>query len=73
MVLLKKTAPIKFLCWCLLWFAKGRDLVAFLRCKHTHRKLSGPPLLKHSSVVHLLPLLLQPQEGRACAILCFVF
>ena len=37
MVLLKKTAPIKFLCWCLLWFAKRRDLVAFLRCKHTHR------------------------------------
>ena len=52
-VLLKKTAPIKFLCWCWLWFAKRRDLVAFLRCKHTHRKLSGPPLLKHSSVVHL--------------------
>ena len=37
MVLLKKTAPIKFLCWCLLWFTKRRDLVAFLRCKHTHR------------------------------------
>ena len=37
MMLLKKTAPIKFLCWCWLWFAKRRDLVAFLRCKHTHR------------------------------------
>ena len=37
MVLLKKTAPIKFLCWCLLWFAKRRDLVAFWRCKHTRR------------------------------------
>ena len=37
MVLLKKTAPTKFLCWCLLWFANRRDLVAFLRCKHTHR------------------------------------
>ena len=37
MGLLKKTAPIKFLCWCLLWFAKRRDLVAFLRWKHTHR------------------------------------
>ena len=30
-------APIKFLCWCLLWFVKRRDLVAFLRVKHTHR------------------------------------
>ena len=37
MVLLKKTAPTKFLCWCLLCFANRRDLVAFLRCKHTHR------------------------------------
>ena len=37
MVLLKKTPPTKFLCWCLLWFAKRRDLGAFLRCKHTHR------------------------------------
>ena len=37
MVLLKKTAPIKFLCWCLLWFAKRRDFVSFFRCKHTHR------------------------------------
>ena len=35
MVLLKKTTPIKFLCWCLLWFAKRRDLVAFWRYKHT--------------------------------------
>ena len=35
MVLVKKTAPIKFLCWCLLWFAKRRDVVAFLRCTHT--------------------------------------
>ena len=72
-MLLKKTAPIKVLCWCWLWFAKTRDLVAFLRCKHTHRELSGPPLLKHSSVAYHVLLLLQSKEGRACAVLCFVF
>ena len=74
MVLLKETATIKFLCWCWLWFAKRRDLVTFWRCKHTHRGLSGPPLLKNSGVVHLqLFLLLQSQEGRACDVLRFVF
>ena len=30
-------------------------------------------MLKHRRVVHLLLLLPQSQEGRACSVLCFVF
>ena len=45
MVLPIKTAPTKFLCWCLLWFAKRRDFVAFLRCKHTPQAI-GPAAAK---------------------------
>ena len=45
MVAYEKTAPIKFLCCCLVWFAKGRYLVAFLRCEHTPQAI-GPAAAK---------------------------
>ena len=48
------------------------ETIAFLRCKHTPQAI-GPATAKHSSVVHLLLLLLQSQEGRACTVFCFVF
>ena len=50
---------------------EGETSLLFLDA-NTHRKLSDPPLLKHSSVVHFLLLLLQSQEGRACTVLHFV-
>ena len=70
-----------------MWFA-GSDQVSVLvlgvvcederpRCSfemqtHTPQTV-GPAAATHSGDVHLLLLLLQSQEGRACAVLCSVF
>ena len=71
MVLLKKTAPIKFLCWCLLWFAKRRDLVAFLRCKHTPQAI-GPAAAKTQQrrAPSTLAAAVSRGQGLYCLVLC---
>ena len=43
MVILKK--KLRFMSCCLVWFPKRRDLVAFLRCKHTPQAI-GPAASK---------------------------
>ena len=41
MVLLTKRLRSNFCAAALVWFAKGRDLVAFLRCKHTPQAIGS--------------------------------